>query len=351
MKKSIKRFISCITVFMLISIFMMGCSNGGGQTSDTITSKKSGSNSSDKLIVAMAHRNLLSVTGADIRAAAYLQAEQENVEIKFFDANGDVEAQANFIEDCLGGQQVKAIMLWTADAEGIAESVRECNKKGIPVVSVDIPIPDAKVVNHVASDNIKIGQIAGKKVVEYLVEKNGSEKGTIVACTSSSLDSLRQRMQGFEEVINQYPEIEIKVHEMVTTTIDDGIALADDLMQLYGKGDVDVFFGANVSPTLGVITAAQTYNRDDFAVVGVDHDPNLVSELQKGEGNSVLLGFVAQDPYNIGEVGMRQTIKAAKGEDTGEKLISTNVTMVTADNIQEYLDTYNQYSEKVKEFK
>lgn len=325
-----KKLLSLLLSLVLALIWLPAF--GLAQTDDTIT-------------VACAHRNLLGASGANFRAAYYYTADQLGVEVMFFDSNGDVEAQANYIEDCIASGNVDAVIVWAADPDGIAGTVQSCADAGIPVVTVDIRI-DADSQAFVAAGNYDMGVMAGESAVEYLTAKYGSPKGKVYGCTSNILSSCRDRDAGFLSVIEQYPEITYDYYDMPTTTIDDGVSLADDLIQKYPEGTIDVYYGALISPVLGLISAAQTYNRSDFAVVGgFDYNDTFVEELAKGEGNTVLYSFTAQDCFAIGSAAMEAAVKAAQGEDLGGGDIIVEGDLVTISNLQEYLAKYNQAQE------
>ncbi|NLF28157.1 MAG: sugar ABC transporter substrate-binding protein [Clostridiales bacterium] len=304
----------------------------------------------DKIVIACAHRNLLGASGANFRAAYYYTADQEGVEIMFKDANGDVEVQANYLEDCIASGTVDAIIVWAADPDGISGTVQQCTDAGIPVITVDIRLT-AESRAFVAASNYNLGVMAGESAVEFLTAKYGAPKGTIYGASSEILSSCRDRDAGFLSVIQQYPDIKWDCYYMPTTTIDDGVALADDLIQRFPEGTVDVYYGGLISPVLGLISAAQTYNRTDFAVVGgFDYNDTFVEELSKGKGNSVLYSFTAQDCFAIGSAAMQAAIKCAKGEELEATELLIDGDLVTVDNLQEYLAKYNRAQEIIASY-
>ena len=108
-----------------------------------------------------------------------------------------------------------------------------------------------------------------------------------------------------------------------------GQQLTDDLMQLYPEGSFDILYGANCAPGLGGLNSAEINGRTDFDVITVDNIEQFITACEKGVGATVLKGFVSQDPIDMGMTAMELAVAAAKGEDTGEYLHATAISLVT----------------------
>lgn len=309
-------------------------------------------NGDGKTTVACVHRNLLGAAGVNFRASYYYTAAQmENVELMFFDGNQDVTRQCNYIEDCMASKACDAFVVWTCDPDGIAGTVQAAHDAGYPVIVVDISL-DCDQEAFVAAGNYEMGVMSGESAVEYLTEKNGSPSGKVYVITASNQSTARDRVAGFLSVIEQHPEIKVvDTYDMTTSSVDDGVALADDLIQQYPEGSVDLYFCMNMSPMLGLISAAATSNRTDFVLVGgFDYNDTFIEELQKGKGNTVLWSFAAQDCFEIGSKAFELAVGAAQGKLPEEKEYAIPGELVTADSLDEYLKTYNFYQEQILEY-
>src|SRR5437764_1309978 len=71
-----------------------------------------------------------------------------------------------------------------------------------PVVTADIAClaPGAKIVSHIASDNLGGGRQAAKAMIEAL----GEAGGKVVILDYKDAESCLLRVQGFKEVIEKY---------------------------------------------------------------------------------------------------------------------------------------------------
>ncbi|MCI8511868.1 MAG: sugar ABC transporter substrate-binding protein [Lachnospiraceae bacterium] len=318
--------------------------NSGGVVADI--------NGDGKTTIACVHRNLLGASGVNFRASYYYSAAQmENVELLFFDGNQDVTKQCNYIEDCMASKAADAFIVWTCDPDGIAGTVQAAHDAGYPIIVIDISLQCDQEA-FVAAGNEEMGVMTGESAVEYLTKKNGSPSGTVYVITASNQSTARDRVAGFLSVIEKYPDIKVvDTYDMPTSSVDDGVALADDLIQKNPEGTIDLYFCMNMSPMLGLISSAATANRTDFVVVGgFDYNDTFVEELQKGEGNTILWSFAAQDCFKIGSQAFELAVDAAQGKLPEQKEFSVPGDLVTVDNLDEYLKNYNFYQEQILQY-
>lgn len=305
----------------------------------------------DPIVVGMIMQDVIGQMGSDMRAAAYYMADQLGAEIKFVDGQSKLETQVNGIDSLLASGELDSIIIWPCDDKGISQSVKACNDAGVPVITVDVTSAEGEVQCHVASDNMEIGRIDGRFAVETLVERNGSESGKIIVCGFPSLNSMRERVAGFLEIVEEYPDIEIIEHDFSANTFEAGQQLTDDLMQLYPEGSFDILYGANCAPGLGGLNSAEINGRTDFDVITVDNIEQFITACEKGVGATVLKGFVSQDPIDMGMTAMELAVAAAKGEDTGEYLHATAISLVTPENVDDFMSNYQKMSDMIASFR
>src|SRR3954463_14608558 len=95
-----------------------------------------------------------------------------------------------------------AIVLCPCNSRAVGAAIEEANKKGIPVFTADIAClaPGAKVVSHIASDNLGGGRQAAQAMIEAL----GEAGGKVVILDYKDAESCILRVRGFKEVIEEY---------------------------------------------------------------------------------------------------------------------------------------------------
>jgi len=100
--------------------------------------------------------------------------------------------------------KVDAILLPPANPQALIPAVEEANKAGIPVITVDTNVAGGKVASFVASNNITVGKIAGKYIVDRL-----KGKGSVFIGTWPQNQATLDRVVGLKDVISQSPGIKI----------------------------------------------------------------------------------------------------------------------------------------------
>jgi ribose transport system substrate-binding protein len=91
-------------------------------------------------------------------------------------------------------------------------------------------------------------------------------------------------------------------------------------------------FASNDNMALGAIEALKGAGMlGQVMVVGFDANPDAAASILAGEMNA----SVAQNPYNMGALGVENALKLAKGETIPE-LIDTGTVLVTKDNAADY---------------
>ena len=106
-----------------------------------------------------------------------------------------------------------AIVLCPTDSRAIGAAIREANAANIPVFTADLGTLDkgAKVVSHIATDNLEGGKQAGAAMIEAI----GATGGKILVLDYKPAESCLLRVQGFKAVIDEWnvkhPDTKIEI--------------------------------------------------------------------------------------------------------------------------------------------
>ena len=139
----------------------------------------------------------------------------EDAGMKHVYCSGKAEAtaQANCIDQFIA-QDVDMILIYPADVDSMAETIKVANAAGTPVASFFGNIPDVgqEQLYTLTIPVYDAGVLNGHKLVEYLTEKNGGPQGTVLEITGLMTTSQAQdRNAGFHSVVDEYPDIEVTV--------------------------------------------------------------------------------------------------------------------------------------------
>ena len=236
----------------------------------------------------------------------------------------DVAKQQNQIKDFIV-KRVSAIVLCPCDSKAIGPAIQEANAAGIPVFTADIAClaPDAKVVSHIATDNLGGGRQAGEAMIEAL----GEAGGKVVILDYKSAESCLLRVQGFKEVISKHNEgnekgkIEIVAELPGEGQKDKGYKAAEDALQAHG--DMVGIFAINDPSALGARAALEKAGKaDQVKIIGFDGQPDGKLAIKEGK----IYADPIQYPDRIGIMTVQTIIRHFEGEEVKpEQLIPTGL--------------------------
>lgn len=211
----------------------------------------------------------------------------------------DVAKQKDQIQDFIV-QKVNAIIVCPCDSRSIGTAIASANDAGIPVFTADIAClaPDAKIVSHVASDNVAGGRLAAQALAKAI-----EETGKVAIIDHPEVESVIQRVKGFEEEIASYPGITVVAKLSGHGVKDQAFRTAEDILQSHP--DLKAFFGINDDSALGALAAVEKAGKvGKVKIIGFDAVPEARKAITEGK----IFADVIQQPKKIGQT----TIEAVK---------------------------------------
>lgn len=261
---------------------------------------------------------------AAMTAGVEAAAEELGATFTAQDGRQDLATQNEQI-DAFIQQGLDILLINAVDSEGIGPAVQRAVDAGITVVAVDVTATNAQAT--VTTDNVKAGELA----CQALVDGIGGE-GDILIVDGTPISSIQDRMTGCQNVLDEYPDVEVVGHQNGNNGRDEALTLTTDM--LTATPDVVGIFGVNDPTALGAILAAQQAGKTDLVVTGVDGSPDAVEEMQQPD--TMFQATAAQDPAGLGRTGLEMAVKLRQGEELEEDLILVEPSLVTVDTIGEY---------------
>ncbi|WP_164928612.1 substrate-binding domain-containing protein [Gloeobacter violaceus] len=215
-------------------------------------------------------------------------------------------------------QKVAAIVVCPTDSQGIGPAIARANQADIPVFTADIRAKEGAVVSHIASDNVAGGRLAGEYAAKRL---NG--RGQVAIIDQPYIQSVIERVRGFEEALKPYPNIRVVARLTGDGVRDRSLKAAEDLLQSQRK--LDAVFAVNDESAFGVVSAIEAAGRKGIFVMGYDASEEA-RKLIAG-GKSPLQADIAQDPYRIGQETIRAVATHLAGQPV-EPVIPVPVRLV-----------------------
>jgi ribose transport system substrate-binding protein len=276
---------------------------------------------------------------AGITEAARAEAEgYEDVELVVAEGTNDVSAQISQVETFIN-DGVDAIVLLPFDGAALTPVALQAMEAGIPVINVDREFDSPFAARTtILGDNYGMGVSAGT----YVCEQLGDNPNAVVA-EIAGIDSLpltQDRSQGFADALS---ECGLNVDNRVAAdfTVEGGEEAAANLLQ--AAPQIDAIWNHDDDQGVGVLAAIENAGRDEFFMVGGAGSANAMRAIQ--EGNSVLQATVIY-PSTQAADGVRLARLIAQDKALSDLVeveipreIVLNAPVVTADNVDSYIDT------------
>lgn len=263
----------------------------------------------------------------DLGEAIKQEAGKHQMEVILTAGELDPAKQANQVADFIT-RRVSAIVLSPCDSKAIGTAIAEANKAGIPVFTVDIAVlaSGAKVVSHVATDNLGGGKMAALAMVEAL-----GGKGKVAILDHPEVESAMLRVQGFEEELARHakanpPGIQIVAKLPGNGAKDKSFKAAEDVMQAHP--DVTGIFATNDPSALGAVAALEKSGKlAQVKVIGFDGMPEGKQAIKAGK----IFADAIQFPERLGRESVQGIVKYLAGDDVPPTVLIPTGTYRRAD--------------------
>lgn len=244
-----------------------------------------------------------------------------NMKLIVSDGRGDSTTQTNGIDDMLA-KGVDVIIISPADAAALAPAVKRATEDGVKVIASDRGV-DAPVETYIGALNVDTGRVGG----EYIVKALGG-KGNIVELQGAlGASPTIDRNKGFEEAIKGSPGLKVIASQTANYNREEGRSVMEDMLQRFGRGEIDAVFTHNDEMSLGAIQAIREADRlDEIKVVGIDAQQSALEAVKAGDYAATVVY-----PINVPE-HLVAAAKLCEGESL-PKQITMTATLVTKDNV------------------
>ncbi|QYR24223.1 ribose ABC transporter substrate-binding protein RbsB [Paenibacillus sp. sptzw28] len=252
-----------------------------------------------------------------LKEGAEKAAKAAGAELIVVDAQDDTAKQISGIEDLIQ-KKVNVILINPTDSDAIVTAVESANSANIPVITVDRAANGGTVVTHIASDNVKGGQMAG----EYIMKLIG-RKGNIVELQGTAgTSAARDRGKGFHDAVDNKDGVKVVASQPADFNRAKGLSVMENILQ--SNSSIQAVFAHNDEMALGAVQAIEAAGKKGIIVVGFDATDDAVKAVKDGS----MAATVAQKPAEIGQKAIETAIKVAAGEKV-ESAIPVDLELVT----------------------
>ena len=220
---------------------------------------------------------------------------------------------------------------WT----GMETALQNIIDSGIPVVNFDVDV-DCQGIYKVTGDNYDMGYQSAK----YITEKVGPAANIVVMDVPSSGSVCELRKQGFYDYLKEvsYDESNIFEVQLESFARDKGLAGMADVLEAHPQ--IDAVFSMDDETSMGAIQAITEAGRKDIKAItgggGCQEYFRMINDptyADLGLASALYSPAMSQD-------AIRTAIDVLEGGHP-ESVVVIPTTIVSADNVADYLDPEN----------
>ena len=189
------------------------------------------------------------------------------IELSIHDAQQDNAKQVNQIENIIQ-QGVDLLIVAPNEAAPITPVVKKAHDAGIKVICLERDLVEPVYDQFVGADNVKIGEMAGQFVKEYLEGKKIEAPIVVEIKGLLGTKPQEERHNGARTFIDTVPNVKV-IEEVGNWLQDEGRKRMETLLQANPK--IDVVYAHNDPMAIGAYIAARDAGREkEMVFVGVD---------------------------------------------------------------------------------
>ena len=234
-------------------------------------------------------------------------------------------AQQTPVVSAVTAKKPDGVLVAPTDPTAMYAPIKQMADNGSKVALVDTTLdqPDM-AVSQIASDNVG----GGKEAAKALKDLMGGSGKVFVVNVKPGISTTDQRGQGFEDEAKALG-LDYLGQDYSNDQPEKAAAIVK--AQLAKNPDLKGIFATNLFSAEGAASGLREAGKlGDVKIVGFDAGPKQVQDLKDG----VVQALIAQQPAEIGKLGVQQVVAAIKGETTKPE-IGTGFTTITKDNLSQ----------------
>ncbi|MEU0083108.1 substrate-binding domain-containing protein [Streptomyces sp. NPDC006274] len=262
-----------------------------------------------------------------------------DVTLEITEGSNDTAAQIGQVQTLIN-KKVDVLVVLPADGKALTQVGLQAMRAGIPVVNLDRIFASPQAYRcWIGGDNYGMGLNAGNYIGEQLKDKPDAK--VIELAGLDNLELTKQRTQGFDDALKNYPNIKKVARQAADFTVESGQAKMAQLLQ--AQSQFDALWNHDDDQGVGALRAIAQAGRKDFLMVGGAGAKSAMDAIKADD--SVLKATVLYPPTMAASaVDLARALGQGKGiGGMAELEIPASLTLysavVTKDNVDQYLPT------------
>ena len=260
----------------------------------------------------------------NVRMGAEAAAKEFNVKVDFTSPSdeNDIDGQIALVNAAIE-RKVDALILAPSDYNKLVHVAEKAISGKIPVIVIDSKLNSNKISNYIATDNVKAGEMAGKKLVALC---DGNSRVAIINFVQGATNN-KDRENGLWSIISKDPQIKVVYMDYVEADSESASVLTKKLV--LGDDKVNTIIALNYISSIGV---AEAIHEIGFAgkvkVITFDSTPEEIEFLER----NVIQATVTQSPFGMGYLAVKYAVLNLQGKKI-PKYVDTGVVVIDRKNM------------------
>ncbi|MGW1092370.1 substrate-binding domain-containing protein [Streptomyces sp. NPDC002596] len=220
-----------------------------------------------------------------------------------------------------------AIVIDPTDATALAAPIAAAVAQGIPVLTTGNNVNSDKIFTAIAASSVQGGKLGAQELM-----KQKPEGGKVVFVhIKPGISSIDDREKGFRQAFGGQSKYKVLPNLYAGN---DSATQAAGLVQsaITANPDLVAIFASNVITAEGAANAVRAAGKTGkIAVLGYDASPQEATNLKNG----TLTALVSQNPYQIGQLAVKNAVKYLDGDHSLPKEQPLAPLVITKDNLNE----------------
>ncbi len=302
-----------VLVACLIVVLFMGC--------------QSDESSGSEGVIGVSMLSLQNEFVVNLKDELLKSAKEKNIKLIINDAQRSAEKQVQQVESFIA-QGVDAIILNPCEVEASSPAVDRAKAANIPIINVNsetASLADAFVGSK--------DEEAAKIAIDYIALVNNQSGNIAIMEGYIGQAAQIKRQTGAKDALAGYPNIKVVANQTAEWDRAKGMSIMENWIQVHGK-QLNAVFAQNDEMAMGALQAIEQAGiKDKVVVVGIDAIDDALQAVQQGRLNAT----VYQDAKGQAQKAIDIAYRFIKKEEVSDKNIYVPFTLVTKENVEEYL--------------
>lgn len=324
-----KKRLTALALTGMMVLLLAACSTPTASTENPASGDLA---SGEKIHIGIVVKSMADQHWALVKAGALAKAKELDVNVDCIGPNSesDVQAQVDMIDN-LVGQKVNALCVAPSSQDAVMGPFKKAADAGIPLLTIDTDTTFEKRLSFIGTGNYEAAKMGGEAAAKVV----GSGAKCVVLRGRLGDPTHDEREKGFVDAMKA-AGVEVIEVKAADSEAEKGMNIMQDLYQVYPQIDLVCCTTDNIA--LGVQRAVEAAGAKT-QIMSFDGTSNVCALIQQGK----VLGTVAQNPYNMGQLAVENALKAIKGE-TIEERIDSGAEVIVKDNVDGYLEDLKKKS-------